>query len=228
MGHATALIEQAGHGDARGARRVNPAPYGLSTVRQDRPVSPRSKGQSPGGLSRLHRVRSHARWAVTHIRWTKNPTHGGPSDAPRPPPRGALRVTTPSDKRHGEDRRAGVAHGSAHVLWDQKEDWPTYCEIFRPQSVRYLPALGVSPAHLLWGLTTAPTTGRMHTMTITAIAAPSTPSDAQPLAYQHRARLLCPPCFTRERPRPRRPWPRLYPTGMDEEHTLLTVAEAAA
>jgi len=37
-------------------------------------------------------------------------------------------------------------------------------------------------------------------MTITAIAAPSTP---QPFAYQHRARLLCPPCFTSERPRPR-------------------------
>ena len=34
-----------------------------------------------------------------------------------------------------------------------RADWPTYCEIFRPQSVGYLPALGVSPAHLMWGLT---------------------------------------------------------------------------
>lgn len=40
-------------------------------------------------------------------------------------------------------------------------------------------------------------------MTITAIAAPSAPNDAQPRAYQHRARLLCPPCFTRARLRPR-------------------------
>jgi len=43
----------------------------------------------------------------------------------------------------------------------------------------------------------------MPTMTITAMAVPSAPNDAQPLAYQHRARLLCPPCFTHERPRPR-------------------------
>ena len=28
--------------------------------------------------------------------------------------------------------------------------------------------------------------------------------------------------------RPRRPWPRLYPTGMKEERTLFTTAEAAA
>jgi len=34
----------------------------------------------------------------------------------------------------------------------------------------------------------------MHTMTITAIAAPLAP---QPLAYQHRARLLCAACFAR-------------------------------
>jgi len=27
---------------------------------------------------------------------------------------------------------------------------------------------------------------------------------------------------------PRRPWPRLYPTGMSEERTLFTVTEAAA
>jgi len=41
----------------------------------------------------------------------------------------------------------------------------------------------------------------MHTMTITAIAAPLAP---QPLAYQHRARLLCPTCFsgTAIHPRP--------------------------
>jgi len=33
----------------------------------------------------------------------------------------------------------------------------------------------------------------MHTMTITAIAAPAAP---RPLAYQHRARLLCAICFS--------------------------------
>jgi hypothetical protein len=76
-----------------------------------------------------------------------------PPRAPRPPPHGALRVKTPPDKRHGADRRAGVARGLAHLLWDQKEDWPTYCGISRPQSVGHLPILGVSPAHLLWGLT---------------------------------------------------------------------------
>jgi len=40
----------------------------------------------------------------------------------------------------------------------------------------------------------------MHTMTITAIAAPAAP---QPLAYQHRARLLCAACFARLDIRPR-------------------------
>jgi len=40
----------------------------------------------------------------------------------------------------------------------------------------------------------------MHTMTITAIAAPSAP---QPLAYQHRARLLCASCFNGLDMRPR-------------------------
>ena len=37
-------------------------------------------------------------------------------------------------------------------------------------------------------------------MTITAIAAPSAP---QPLAYQHRARLLCARCFNGADLRPR-------------------------
>jgi len=43
----------------------------------------------------------------------------------------------------------------------------------------------------------------MHTMTMTAIAAPAAP---QPLAYQHRARLLCASCFNSldMRPRPYR------------------------
>jgi len=76
--------------------------------------------------------------------------------ASRPPPRGALKVKTPScghRRRHG---RVRPAHGSAHLLWDQKEDWPTVRGIFRPQSVGYPLVLGVSPAHLMWGLTEAP------------------------------------------------------------------------
>ncbi len=37
----------------------------------------------------------------------------------------------------------------------------TYCGIFRPQSVGYLPVLGVSPAHLLWGPTIATAASRV-------------------------------------------------------------------
>ncbi len=57
---------------------------------------PRSVGRSPSK-------------GVTH------PTRRGLSAtrSPAPPPRGALRVKTPSDKRHDEGRRAGVARGLA-------------------------------------------------------------------------------------------------------------------
>jgi len=43
----------------------------------------------------------------------------------------------------------------------------------------------------------------MHTMTLTSIAAPTVP-EPQPIAYQHRHRLLCAACFARTRRRPRR------------------------
>ena len=68
---------------------------------------PRSLGRYPHALGQ----KSHARWA---IRRRARPRPG--SAATRPPPRGALRVKTLSDKRHGEDRHAGVARGLAHVL----------------------------------------------------------------------------------------------------------------
>ncbi len=84
--------------------------------------------------------KSHARWAIRR-------------HAPRPRPRAALSGLKRPQTSATEKTGAPASRGLAHVLWDQKEDWPTYCESFRPQSVGYLPALGVSPAHLMWGLT---------------------------------------------------------------------------
>jgi len=76
-------------------------------------------------------VRSHARWAVTHIRWAKNPTYGGPSDAPRPAPATArraqghnalLRAPQTTQARPPRARiglpTVGSKGGLAHRTWD--------------------------------------------------------------------------------------------------------------
>jgi len=101
-------------------------------------------------------VRSHAHWAVTHRRWATKPPRPGSSDATRPShatARAAFEVTLPSSRLRRRHGRASPADGSAHLLWDQREDWPTYRGISRPLTVGFLPVLGVDLAHLMWGLT---------------------------------------------------------------------------
>jgi len=67
-------------------------------------------------------IRSHARWAVTHIRWAKNPTPGGPSDATRPAPATARRAQGYNALRQAPRSR---------LARRRRADWPTYCGIKR-------------------------------------------------------------------------------------------------
>jgi hypothetical protein len=87
---------------------------------------PRSLGRYPHSLGQ----KSHARWAIRRRE-------------PHARHRAAL----------SELKRSQTSATEKTGTPASRADWPTYCEIFRPQSVGYLPALGVSPAHLMWGLT---------------------------------------------------------------------------
>jgi hypothetical protein len=82
------------------------------------------------------------------MRWAKNPTHGGPSDAAHAPGPGPLPHARHRAALSGLKRSQTSATEKTGTP-ASRADWPTYCEIFRPQSVGYLPALGVSPAHLM-------------------------------------------------------------------------------
>jgi len=83
---------------------------------------PRSLGRYPHSMGQ----KSHARWAIRRRE---------PHARHRAALSGLKRSQTSATEKTGTPA--------------SRADWPTYCEIFRPQSVGYLPALGVSPAHLM-------------------------------------------------------------------------------